>query len=136
MTKSKRDITLGEIQTECARRASRCLLDKECEYHGLCKSMHDQSGYLKSPDAWNLTDAPRFTDSQKMFLRGWMAIGAVEAHKCTIEGEGDPFDVIDFYDADGCCIATVSRIDWLNNQVEFGVDMELFDAIGDVPCAK
>ena len=132
MTKSKRDITLGEMQDECLKWWN----NGNFGYCGKCQYMNVCCHYERyCPAQLNLV-TPRFTDSQKMFLRGWMAIGAVEAHKCTIEGEGDPFDVIDFYDADGCCIATVSRIDWLNNQVEFGVDMELFDAIGDVPCAK
>lgn len=127
MTKSKRDITLGEMQDECKGH----IFCSECKYVKVCT--YDRQVSMNEID---LTDPPRFNEAQKAFLRGWLALGAVEAHKCTIEGEGDPFDVIDFYDSDGCCIATVSRLDWLEEQIEFGVDMELHDAVEDVPCAK
>lgn len=132
MTKSKRDITLGEMQDECLK----WWHNGNFGYCGKCQYMNVCCHYERyCPAQLNLV-TPRFTDDQKAFLRGWLALGAVEAHKCTIEGEGDPFDVIDFYDSDGCCIATVEGLDWLEEQIEFGVDMELHDAVEDVPCAK
>ena len=69
--KPKREITLGEMQTECklntdedGRHCDCCCMEKVC--HGI-------DGY--APAVWDLTDPPRFTEAQMAFLRGCYGIG-------------------------------------------------------------
>ena len=71
----RRDITLGEMQDECKRRGARCIVDGECKFHSICKSMNI-NGYLRNIQDWDLTDPPRFTEAQMEFWRGWYAMGA------------------------------------------------------------
>ena len=68
----RRDITLGEMQDECALNDRVCCKTEtkpECKYLHVCKCM--------TPKNWDLSDPPRFTDAQMAFLRGCYAIGIV-----------------------------------------------------------
>ena len=76
MKKPRRDITLGEMQDECKRRGARCIVDGECKFHSICKSMNI-NGYLRNIQDWDLTDPPRFTEAQMAFLKGCYEIGIV-----------------------------------------------------------
>ena len=66
--KPRRDITLGEMQDECKRRGARCIVDGECKFHSICKSMNI-NGYLRNIQDWDLTDPPRFNEAQMALLR-------------------------------------------------------------------
>ena len=76
----RRDITLGEMQDECAARLEICAPDVqgngECKYFNVCKQMRHGVNLCKSPQEWDLTDPPRFTEAQMAFWSGWYAIGA------------------------------------------------------------
>ena len=71
----RRDITLGEMQDECAKRTECCSPD-ECKYYSVCAFTH-----RIAPSKINLTDPPRFNEAQMAFWRGWYGIGAVFAHR-------------------------------------------------------
>ena len=66
--KPRRDITLGEMQDECKKHTQRPCACKTCPYDSWCGE--------GSPNSWDLTDPPRFTEAQMAFWRGWYAIGA------------------------------------------------------------
>ena len=63
--KPRRDITLGEMQDECKKHKNYPC--DGCPYQSWCGAC--------SPDGWDLTDTPRFTEAQMAFLRGLFAVG-------------------------------------------------------------
>ena len=78
--KQRRDITLGEMQDECAARLEICAPDvqgnRECKYFNVCKQMRQGIYVRKSPQEWDLSDPTRFNEEQMAFWRGWYAVGA------------------------------------------------------------
>ena len=69
--KSRRDITLGEMQDECKKRLRVCAPDvegnNECKYVGTCNQMRSKA--CIPPDGWDLTDPPRFNEQQMALLK-------------------------------------------------------------------
>ena len=76
--KSRRDITLGEMQDECKKYWNNGNLGScgKCQYMSICCHYEDYA-----PAKLNLTDPPRFNEAQMAFWRGWYGIGAVFAHR-------------------------------------------------------
>jgi len=75
--KSRRDITLGEMQDECKR------VDRKCEkcdrrISVVCGSMVNSNGYFETPKDWDLTDPPRFNEQQMALLKGLYANGVMK----------------------------------------------------------
>ena len=66
--KPRRDITLGEMQDECKKHTQRPCACKTCPYDSWCGD--------GSPNSWNLTDPPRFTEAQMAFWKWWRKQGA------------------------------------------------------------
>ena len=89
----RRDITLGEMQDECKRRGARCIVDGECKFHSICKSMNI-NGYLRNIQDWDLTDPPRFTEAQMALLKALYGIGVNKIQS------GAAFDGIYLYTKD------------------------------------
>ena len=81
MNKPRRDITLGEMQDECSGRLEICAPDVqgngECKYFNVCKQMRHGVNLRKSPQEWDLSDPPRFTEAQMALLKGLYACGCV-----------------------------------------------------------
>lgn len=71
--KKRRDITLGEMQDECKTRRD-C---RPCPYVDVCFCSIVSA--FKSPATIDLTDPPRFTETQMALLRWWNDRGAVKA---------------------------------------------------------
>ena len=71
--KLKREITLGEMQDECADRGGQCNSGggNNCSSESVCP-FH----LVTRPMNIDLTDPPRFTEAQMALLRGAIAIGA------------------------------------------------------------
>ena len=64
--KPKREITLGEMQEECKKHENYPC--DGCPYQLWCGA--------NSPDGWDLTDPPRFTEAQMALLRALWELGA------------------------------------------------------------
>ena len=73
--KPRRDITLGEMQDECKRVECKC---EKCDRRIslVCGSMINSNGYFETPNHWDLTDPPRFTEAQMALLRALWELGA------------------------------------------------------------
>ena len=65
----RRDITLGEMQDECLKHIDLAGC-KECPYDPWCGT--------SSPDGWDLTDPPRFTEAQMALLKALYGIGVTK----------------------------------------------------------
>ena len=76
--KSRRDITLGEMQDECSFRGDNCetIGGDKCKFFELCATMQTIDKGCLTPIMWNLTDPPRFNEAQMAFWRAWYNIGA------------------------------------------------------------
>ena len=71
--KSRRDITLGEMQDECKKYWH----NGDFGYCGKCNYMGVCCHYERyCPAQLNLADPPRFNEAQMAFWRGWYAMGA------------------------------------------------------------
>jgi hypothetical protein len=73
--KKRRDITLGEMQDECKRFTDGLCGGKSCAYQDLCNQIV-KSGC--TPHAWDLTDSPRFNETQMALLKGLYANGVMK----------------------------------------------------------
>ena len=73
--KSKRDITLGEMQDECSFRGHNCetIGGEPCKHYAICNQIRTKS--CMPPEDWDLSDPPRFNEAQMAFWRGLHAIG-------------------------------------------------------------
>ena len=69
--KSRRDITLGEMQDECSFRGDNCetIGGDKCKFFELCATMQTIDKGCLTPIMWNLTDPPRFNEAQMALLR-------------------------------------------------------------------
>ena len=71
----RRDITLGEMQDECARIGGICVginkITEDCKYLAVCPYQSEK----RKMCALNLTDPPRFTEAQMELLKALLDNG-------------------------------------------------------------
>lgn len=70
--KSRRDITLGEMQDECKTRKVCETANEKCSYYGVCAFFH-----RIAPSKINLSDPPRFNEAQMALLKALCGLGFV-----------------------------------------------------------
>ena len=97
--KSRRDITLGEMQDACKK--SGCCA--KCDYRLFCPTMTDHP-----PADFDLTDPPRFTEAQMAFWKQWIAWGA----RYAMENKDFPH-IIEFMREGGMSVGKVFHYDVL-----------------------
>ena len=99
--KQRRDITLGEMQDEC-KMHTHC---GGCKY---CSTCFQSGEKLIAPNRIDLTDPPRFNESQMAFWKQWIAWGA----RYAMENKDFPH-IIEFMREGGMSVGKVFHYDVL-----------------------
>ena len=104
--KSRRDITLGEMQDECSFRGDNCetIGGDKCKFFELCATMQTIDKGCLTPIMWNLTDPPRFNEAQMAFWRGLHAIGI---NFVMLADDGSLLRMAESRQADNCTMIAV-----------------------------
>ena len=123
--KSRRDITLGEMQDECSFRGDNCetIGGDKCKFFELCATMQTIDKGCLTPIMWNLTDPPRFNEAQMAFWRGWYAMGAKFVRRWKVGH-------ITFLNEYGDTIGTIERHLDLADVLEVDETLDLAELLG------